>query len=159
MMTKAVRTRPSRAARITGYTIAAAVNTALLYLVNVRPGWRTVPFLTEDTRQVLVLFNLSLVAGIVTNLGYVLYDAPRWKAFWDLVANGISLAVMIRVWTVFPFAFEAHEWTLLTRTVLVVAMVGTVIAMIVRAIAATGSTGHDAGTLRPPSSMHTTGAS
>ncbi|WP_199752317.1 hypothetical protein [Actinoplanes sp. ATCC 53533] len=140
MITKTVRSRPPRAARIFGYTIAAAVNFALLYLVNVRPGWGVVPFLTADTRQVLVLFNLSLVAGIATNLAYVLYDAPRWKALWDLVANGISLAVLIKVWAVFPFAFDAQEWTLVTRTLLIIAMVGTAIAILAQAISMTGGT-------------------
>lgn len=138
MIKKAVRTRPSRAARTFGYTLAAIVNVALLYLVNVRPGWQVVPFLTDDARQVLALFNLSLAAGIVTNLVYVLYDAPRWKALWDLVANGISLAVLIKVWAVFPFAFDAQGWTILTRTVVVVAMVGTAIAMLVQAVSMTG---------------------
>lgn len=140
MITKAARTRPSRAARTFGYTIAVIVNVTLLYLVNVRPGWQVVPFLTEDTRQVLALFNLSLVVGIVTNLVYVLYDAPRWKTLWDLVANGISLAVLIKVWAVFPFAFDAQEWTIVARTVVVVAMVGTAIAMLVQAISMTGGT-------------------
>jgi hypothetical protein len=139
MITKTVRSRPSRAARSVGYTVAAVVNTVLLFLLNVRPGWRSVPFLTEDTSRVLVLVNLSLAAGVVTNLTYVLHDAPRWKALGDLVANGLSLAVLIRVWAVFPFAFDAREWTLLTRTVLVIAMVGTSIAMVVQAVSATGA--------------------
>lgn len=140
MNTRSGRARPPRAARTFGYTIAVIVNVALLYLVNVRPGWQAVPFLTEDARQVLALFNLSLVAGIVTNLLYVLYDAPRWKALGDLVANGISLAVLIKVWAVFPFAFDAPEWTIVTRTVVVVAMVGTAIAMLVQAVSMTGGT-------------------
>jgi membrane-associated HD superfamily phosphohydrolase len=140
MNAKAVRTRPSRSARSFGYTIAVIVNVTLLYLVNVRPGWQAVPFLTEDTRQVLVLFNVSLVAGIVTNLAFVLYDAPRWKALWDLVAISISLAVLVKVWVVFPFAFDAQEWTIVARTVVMVAMVGTVIAMLVQAFSMTGGT-------------------
>ena len=134
MITKTVR---SRAARSVGYTVAAVVNTVLLFLVNVRPGWRSVPFLTEDTSRVLLLVNLSLMAGVVTNLTYVIHDAPRWKALGDLVANSLSLAVLIRVWAVFPFAFDAREWTLITRTVLVIAMVGTSIAMVVQAVSAT----------------------
>jgi hypothetical protein len=95
MNTRTARRRPSRAARTFGYSIAVVVNAVLLYLVNVRPGWRAVPLLTEDTSRILVLLNLSLVAGIVTNLVYMVDDAPRWKAFWDLVADGISLAVLV----------------------------------------------------------------
>jgi len=132
----ATRSRPSKAARASGYTIAAVLNTALLYLVNVRPGWAAVPFLTGDTPRVLPLFNLSLLVGIALNLGYAAYDGPRWKALGDLVTDGFGLAVLIRVWTVFPFAFDGPEWTLVARTVLVFAMVGITIAMLVHAAAA-----------------------
>ena len=138
MRISTVRSRPSKAARSFGYTLAAVVNTALFYLVNVEPGWRTVPFLTDDTRRVLVLFNLSLVVGIVTNLVYVVHDAPRWKALWDLVGNGISLAVLIQVWTVFPFAFDGQIWPLVARTVLGFAIAGTAIAMLVHMVTLTG---------------------
>lgn len=132
MNTDSTRRRPSRAARIVGYLIAAAINAVVLYLANVRPGWQAVPFLTDDTRRVLLLFNVSLVAAIVVNLGYVLHDAPRVKALGDLVTNGISLAVMIRLWVVFPFAFDAHGWAVAARILLVIAMVGTAIAMLVQ---------------------------
>ncbi|GAA3343007.1 hypothetical protein GCM10020358_40070 [Amorphoplanes nipponensis] len=131
------RSRPSRAARAFGYTIAAVVNSVLLYLINVRPGWRAVPFLTEDTSQVLALVNLSLAAGIAADLLYVLHDAPRWKALGDLITTGISIAVLARLWTVFPFAFDAEQWTLVARTVLVVAMAGSAIAMLVDLVAMT----------------------
>ncbi|GAA3950487.1 hypothetical protein [Actinoplanes auranticolor] len=141
MITKSARNRPSRAARSFGYTVAAVLNTVLLYLVNVRPGWRAVPFLTEDTTRVLVVLNLSLAAGIVANLLYVLYDPPRWKALGDLVTNSISLVVLFRVWAVFPFAFDGHEWTLIARTVLVFAIAGTGIAMLVQAVSAAGAVG------------------
>jgi hypothetical protein len=140
MIAKDIRRRPSRAARTFGYTIAVVVNAALLYLTNVRPGWEAVPFLTEDTRRVLVLFNLSLVTGILFNLSYVLYDAPRWKALGDLITNGVSLAVMIRLWVVFPFAFDGHAWTIAARTLLMIAMAGTAIAMLVQVVSAGGGT-------------------
>jgi CHASE1-domain containing sensor protein len=141
MNTRTAHTRPSKAARGFGYTVAAVLNAVLLYLINVRPGWRAVPFLTEDTTRVLVVVNLSLVAGIVANLLFVLYDPPRWKALGDLVTTSISLVVLFRIWAVFPFAFDASQWTLLARTVLVVAIVGTGIAMLVQVLAATGATG------------------
>ena len=141
MITEPARSRPSRAARSFGYTVAAVLNTVLLYLVNVRPGWRAVPFLTEDTTRVLVVLNLSLTAGIVANLLYVLHDPPGWKALGDLVTNSISLVVLFRIWAVFPFVFGAPEWTLIARTVLVFAIAGTGIAMLVQAVSAAGAAG------------------
>jgi hypothetical protein len=35
----------------------------MLYLVNGRPGWDAVPFLTGDTTRVLVLVNPSRLPG------------------------------------------------------------------------------------------------
>jgi hypothetical protein len=140
VITKDIRRRPSRAVRSFGYLIAMAVNAVLLYLANVRPGWQAVTFLTEDAPRVLLLFNISLVTGIVVNLGHVLCDAPRWRALGDLITNGVSLAVLVKLWVVFPFAFDAHGWAIAARTLLTIAMAGTAIAMLVQVISACGGT-------------------
>jgi hypothetical protein len=122
------------AARSVGYAIGAIVNATLLQLVNVRPGWDAVPFLTGDTRQVLLLVNLSLAFGLVTNLVYLAYDAPWLKAAGDVVGSAIALTVLVRLWDVFPFAFTGSgvDWAAVTRVVLAVAVVGTVVAIVVQ---------------------------
>jgi hypothetical protein len=128
--------RPTVAARRVGYVIAAAVNLGVLYLVNVWPGWSAVPFLTEDTTAILWLFNASLVLSAALNAAYAVYD-PRWfKALGDLVTAGISLAVLARIWQVFPFDFGTStvDWVLVARIVLVVAIVGTAIAIVTQAV-------------------------
>ncbi|MFI7541796.1 hypothetical protein [Actinoplanes sp. NPDC049599] len=135
MTTNASHTRPSRAARSLGYTVAAVVNTTLLYLINARPGWAAVPFLTGDTRKVLLLVNLSLVVGIVTNLVYVSHDGPGWRAVGELVANGVALAAVARVWAVFPFVFSSPGWVLVAQVVLATATIGAAIAVLVQAVA------------------------
>jgi hypothetical protein len=126
--------RPSVAVRRAGYVVAILVNTALLYVVNVWPGWQTLSFLTEDTRQVLGLVNLSMVAGLVANVVFLAHDAPWLKALGDLVTTGIGLAALIRVWQVFPFDFRgsSFDWALLARFVLAVAIVGSAIGMVVQ---------------------------
>lgn len=128
--------RPSSTVRRFGYLLAAVVNAALWYVINARPGWQIVPFLTEDTRRVLTLVNLSLLAGIVANVVYAVYDSFPLKSLGDLVTDGISLAVLIRAWQVFPFAFPASgfDWSLLTRVVLVVGIGGTGIAIAVHLV-------------------------
>jgi hypothetical protein len=125
--------RPSIGARRTGYLIAGVLNALLAYAINVWPGWRAVPFLTEDTSRVLGLVNLSLVVGLVANLVYLLDDPPRFKAFGDLVTTVIGLAVLVRIWQVFPFDFSgyAFTWALLVRIALVVGIVGAAIGMLV----------------------------
>lgn len=136
MTTTAPARRTSVGARKFGYALGAVVNTVLLYLVNVAPGWQAVPFLTGDTRQVLALANLSLAVGIVANLVYPAYDPPWFKNVGDLLTTGIALALLVRVWAVFPFAFAGTgpDWALVARVVLLVSIAGTVVAVVVQLV-------------------------
>jgi hypothetical protein len=128
--------RGSVATRRVGYVIAALCDATLLYLVNAWPGWQAVSFLTEDTRQVLGLINLSLAVGLAANLVYLAQDGPRLKALGDLVTTGIGLGVLVRIWQVFPFDFAdwSHDWSWLLRVLLGVGMVGSVIGIAVQFI-------------------------
>jgi hypothetical protein len=111
--------------------IGAVVNGVLLFMVNVRPGWKTVPFLTRDTPLVLGLVNATLVVGLVAGLLCALVDAPRVRALTDLVQNAVGLVALVRIWQVFPFAFESgFDWALLARWVLGLGMFGSVIGMV-----------------------------
>lgn len=131
------RTAPTRrqsvAARRAGYIIAIVFNATMLYVVNVWPGWQAVPFLTEDTRQVLGLVNLSLAVGILANVAYLIHDGPRLKALGDLATTGIGLAVLVRLWQVFPFDFRSwsYDWSFLVRILLVMGIVGASIGILV----------------------------
>jgi len=49
--------------------VGLVVNAILLYLVNERPGWRELSFLTERTTDVLPLINVSLLVSVAVNLG------------------------------------------------------------------------------------------
>lgn len=131
----AQRRRPSAAARRFGYVIAAGVSGVLLYLVNVSPGWQALAFLTPDTELVLGLVNLSLWAGVLVNVLYILRD-PRWfKALGDAVSTSVSVAASIRVWQVFPFDFgDADYWVVLFRIGLVIAIVGGAIGVLVNIV-------------------------
>jgi hypothetical protein len=60
--------RQSAGARRAGYLLAIGFSTVLLIILNGRPGWQAIPFLTSDTGQVLWLVNLSLAAGIAANV-------------------------------------------------------------------------------------------
>ncbi|GID29751.1 hypothetical protein [Paractinoplanes brasiliensis] len=127
--TSAPRTTTAR----TGYAVAAAVNAVLLYLINGRPGWEVVPFLTADMDDVLTLINVSLVAGLVVNLIFLAWPEPWLVSAGGLVTVGIGLAVLFRLWQVFPFDL-ASGWTVTVRVVLMVAIVGTVIAVPVQIV-------------------------
>ncbi|MGH4023698.1 MAG: hypothetical protein ACRDRV_03845 [Pseudonocardiaceae bacterium] len=128
--------RPRLAARRTGYVVAGVLNAGLMSLINVWPGWQVVPLFTENTHQVLGLVNLSLLAGVLVNAVYLVYDAPWWKSLGDLATTGIGLAALVRIWQVFPFGFRdaSFNWALLVRVVLVVALVGAAIGVVAQVI-------------------------
>jgi hypothetical protein len=127
--------RPSVAARRSGYLIAVAINTALLYLVNVQPGWQAVPFLTASTSEVIGLVNLSFAAGLAASLACLVHDSRWLKSLGDLVTAAIGIAVAAAVWQVFPFDFHgsSFDWAQLVRVLLIVAIVGGGIAVLVQA--------------------------
>lgn len=76
-------------ARRTGYVFGVVVNAVMLVLTNVWPGWAAVPFLTGDASRVLVLVNLTIVAGLLTDLVYLSVDPPDWSrsADWSRVRS------------------------------------------------------------------------
>jgi hypothetical protein len=129
-------TRPSTAARRFGYLVAAGINAAMLWLVNIWPGWWTLPFLTRDVEQVIGVLNLSLLVGIGANLIYAV-DDPSWlRAVGEIITAAVSLVVLRTVWDVFPFQVpvEPFDWALLIRVILVFAMVGSVVAIVVQLV-------------------------
>jgi hypothetical protein len=128
--------RPRPAGRRIGYLIAVVVNAALLFVLNGQPGWQDVPFLTSATSQVLGLVNLSLAVGLAVNLVYLAYDPPWLKSLGDLLTAAISLAVAIRMWQVFPFAFHGSwAWCATAlRVLLIIAMAGCGISIVLQAV-------------------------
>jgi hypothetical protein len=129
------RSRPSPASRRVGYAVAVGVDLLMLYLINIQPGWDAVSFLTDDFVRVLYLVNVSLVVGAAVNVLYLVYDARWFVALGGLATTGVGLVALIRTWSVFPFAFSSgSNWELVVRVLLVLAMVGSGIALIVQLV-------------------------
>ena len=133
---------PTRAAPRTsrgraGYGPGALVNAALLWAINVWPGWQAAPFLTPDTTRVLGLVNAFLAVSIVANLVFLVARSRAIRALGDLVVLGFGLAAMIAVWEVFPFDFSHgwSGWTVLVRILLVLGIAGQIIGAIVELVA------------------------
>lgn len=136
------------AARRAGYLIGVLVNTLLIYLVNVWPGWDVLPFLTAGMTQMLPLVNLSLVAGVAVNLIYLANDERWLVAAGGLVTTGIGLATAVRMWQVFPFDFAPGSGGETTaRVLLLLAMAGSVIGVVVQIVTPAAAA---AGRGRPP---------
>lgn len=116
-----------------GYVVAILVNGAVLYAANRWPGWEALPFLTDETPQVIGIVNVSLIAGIVLNVLYFVWDPPRLKALGDIVTMSIGIVVLARIWQVFPFDFgdATFPWDTVLRVLLVLGIVGSGIGILV----------------------------
>jgi len=132
----ATQRRPAVGARRAGYLVAVLVNAAMLYAVNVWPGWESVPFLTEGMRLVIGLVNLSIVVNLGANVVYLLRDPPWLKALGDILTTAVGLVALVRIWQVFPFDFDdgSFDWTLVVRVLLGVGIVGSSIGIGVAAV-------------------------
>ncbi len=128
--------RPSVANRRFGYIFAAAITVGMWFVINEWPGWQELSFLTDETRAVLGLVNFSLAVSVLVDLIYVVYDPAWFKSVGDVITTSIGLAVLVRLWQVFPFDFSnyAVDWTVLTRVVLVMGIVGSCIGIIVQVV-------------------------
>ena len=120
-------TRRDTASRA-GHAVAAVVNLVILYLLNVRPGWEALPFLTAETTRVLGVVNLSLWVTVVAELSYVLIRSVPWRAAGDAVTTGVGLAAIVRIWQVFPFDLGTF-WEVVARVLLAVAAIGSLIGV------------------------------
>jgi uncharacterized membrane protein YagU involved in acid resistance len=119
-----------------GYLVAIAVNLVLLYVANNLLDWGLVPFLTDEFGQVLWLINISLLATILVNLVYLVYDPAWFKSVCQIGLGAISLAVSIRMYQVFPFDFSAYQfnWTMTARIVMIAAIVGVALGIVVEIV-------------------------
>ena len=136
--------RPGAASRRAGYVVAVGVNALLLYLLNRNPGWQSVPFLTDAMSRAIGVVNLSITAGLVANLVYVVWDPPWLRALGDLATTCVGVLAMLRLWQVWPFDFPAGlPWDLIAHVALGLGLVGGAIGIVeatVRYVRAIGFT-------------------
>jgi hypothetical protein len=115
-----------------GYAVAVLVNAAMLYAVNVWPRWDILPFLTDDTKQLIPWVNTSILVSLVANLVYMMSDQVWLKASGDIATAAVGVVVLVWFWQVFPFDFgdATFDWALLTRIVLGVGIAGSAIGIL-----------------------------
>jgi hypothetical protein len=119
-----------------GYVAAIIVNAIILALVNSDALWRWLTFVTDDITRVLPLIELSLVASIVANLAYLVYDAQWFKSLTQVGVLSINVLATVRLLEVFPFDFPADgiAWATGARILLIVALVGAGIGIVVEIV-------------------------
>ncbi|HXV71348.1 MAG TPA: hypothetical protein VEB69_08105 [Acidimicrobiia bacterium] len=123
-----------------GYSIALAINAAGLVIVQNILDWGWLPFLTDEFADVVPWISFSLVVSIVLNVIYLFNDTVPVKSTGQILSNLISIFVTYRVLTVFPFDFSesSFDWALVTRILLILAMVGAGIGALTEVIKLAG---------------------
>lgn len=125
------RRRLAPFARRIGYAIAIVFNLAVIYLAYVQPGWRAVPFLTDDAAFAVALIVAGAIVGIVVNLIWLVTD-PRWlRAVGELATTVIGIVVLATLLRDFPFDFGGHFPDVAARALLVLGLVGASIGVVV----------------------------
>jgi hypothetical protein len=121
------------AGRRAGYVIAALIDVVLLWVTHQLLDWGWPSFLTPEFDEVLPIISASFVVGIAFSVVLLIHDPPWLKLLDDIVGAVIAFIASWRTLTVFPFDFSdwGTDWAWLLRAILVVALVGTAIAVVV----------------------------
>lgn len=109
----------------------------MLYIVDNILDWGWLPFLTNDFNDVIPVINWSLWIDIGLGVILLAVYSPKIKMATVVVANAVSLVVIMRFWEVFPFDFDkwGRAWLEApVRLVLLIALVGTAISLLVNGV-------------------------
>ncbi len=126
------RREAGSAARRFGYSVAIAINLAMIYVFHHLLEWG-VPFVTESFADVLWALDLSLGTQVAANALYLTYDQRWLRRLGAVVLDALSFFATYTLWRVFPLDFGSVAWNDLARYALVLVMVVTAIATIVEA--------------------------
>lgn len=119
-----------------GHLVDALVDIALLVVINVGPGWRAVPVLTDAARDVVVAVNMSLAVTLVVNLLCLLFPRPWLIRAGEVISTAAGLVALLCLLVVFPFRFTGSDvdWTTVTRLGLISVIVLVAIALVVQLV-------------------------
>jgi hypothetical protein len=135
-MTGAARTRSRTTARRGSYLAGALADVILLVLINVSPGWRAVPALTEAAAEVVFVVDIALAIALVVNLICLIRPRRPLTLVGDVVSTAAGLVALIRTVQVFPFAFTdpTTDWATIVRLTLISIIVVVSIALLVQLV-------------------------
>lgn len=129
--------RPKRhAAARTRFLAAALVDLALLVLINVTPGWRTVPVLTEAASSAVAVVDMALALALVVNLLCLLFARPLLIRAAEVISTAAGLTALLYLLVVFPFHFDDSgvDWTTVVRLGLISVAAVVAIALVVQLV-------------------------
>ncbi|QKE82807.1 hypothetical protein [Arthrobacter sp. NEB 688] len=116
---------PPRAVSVAG----VAVGLGLLFLVQVRPGWRALTVLTPAAAEVVPFVVAALWTGVLAEAVALVVRTTWWRTVAGLVTSAVGLAAAVAAWDVFPVV-AGSPWRTSLRAVLVVAVVSGVVGVV-----------------------------
>ena len=126
----------ARSRRQVDYAVAIALNVVILFVANVWPSWRAIPYVTEDAVPAVAIITIAAFVAIALNIACLVVDRRWMKPLTELVSAAFTLAVAIQVWHTFPFDLPtgALDWMMFARVAIVIAIVVSSIALVVQFI-------------------------
>jgi len=112
---------------------AIIVNIIILYIVNNLLGWK-ISFIAPTWTQVLFILNLSIVANILANIGFLIYQRGWFRSLAQIILNIIGFVVAYVFYVVFPFIIQTEWIAIALKILIILAMVAFVIATIVEVL-------------------------
>ncbi len=119
-----------------GYVITIILNVVVLYVANNIVAWGWFPWLTADFDEVVPYISVALLASIVVNAIYILYDKAWFKSIGETIGLVLSLIANLELLRVFPFDFSAYQWNwdAIVRVVLILATIGMIAGIIAQVV-------------------------
>lgn len=121
---------------IPGYIAAVIVNAVIFYLLPRVPGWN-IPFLTSAYADVLGILLLSTGVQIAGNALLVFFRSKKVYYPVQIVFSALTIAVLIRLITVFPFDFQAvgvEPLDTVMKVIFGIGIFGSVVSIVVNGI-------------------------
>ncbi len=128
------------------------MNVVVLYVANNLVAWGWFPWLTADFDKVVPYISAAILASIVVNAFYLLYDEAWFKSIGEAASLVLTVIANIQLLRVFPFDFSAYEWNwdAIVRVILILITFGMIVGIIaqfatlVRAIVVGSDASHPA---------------
>jgi len=111
------------------FIVAIIVNIIFLYIVNNLLNWN-LSFIAPTFSEVLFVLNISIIANIIANIGFLVYQKGWFRSIAQIILNVISFIVFYTLYTVFPFTFQSIWVTYALLLILIIGMVGLFISTI-----------------------------
>lgn len=114
------------------YLIAIVINLIMLVFFNLLPNFHF-RFITEHFNDCLWILNISILATILANIAFFVFD-PKWfVSFIHIFLNSISIIFLFVFIKVFPFDFNYINVSInqILKICFILGIFGTSIAIIV----------------------------